>query len=144
MPSLLKAISGWRAVGAGASHAPRPPSSSQDARGRNRTVESQDASIVAVDILKLLREKLTHLFSEGTISGTSSAELTQLTHDFATLKMIEKELFPPPVYEPTWTKLITEHLHQWQTAFDAIEKEVPFLDALQRDTSGVPSLVAKL
>ena len=166
--SLLKSLPGWRATSS------KPKEHMLYAflqliatlERYNQASQGDAASSVMTKILEPLRKQATELFSPKTLGSTSSAELLQLQMQSATLDIIERELFNQRLYRLSWQSDIREHLHRraselrdrtahdgadvvpsfgrWQKAFNFVQAELPFLEALQRDGSGVPQLVTQL
>ena len=163
--SLLKSLPGWRAASSVRPNEHMLYAFLQVLQTLERNASRNDASdSVVKDILEPLRKKAEELFSEKMLGSTSCAQLLQLREQSATLDTIEPGVFNPR-FASSWQPDISQHLTRcaaamhactrptsdavaplcrWQTAFDLVQAELPFLDALQRDGSGVPQLVAQL
>lgn len=107
--------------------------------------EKDEATGLAMEELtEALRASARDLLRPQALGDTSHAHLLQLRHRLDTLKAIESALYGVPVGGSVWEAGIVDHLKKWQDAHQELQSEHCFLDALQRDVSGVPMLVAEL
>ena len=111
----------------------------------DRGQSHEEATAVVNEVLQPLRKQLEQLLSEATFGKASCADLHQISGTLSTLTGVESMLFEARLHgEPKLPKLLEAHLNRWAVSFKVLEEEAPFLDALQRDMSGIPKLVGKL
>eukprot|EP00966_Prymnesium_polylepis_P197451 4575564-Prymnesium_polylepis.1 len=139
LDSLVAVLPGWH-VAQPKQHMLFAFLSLLDALSRRQHTEAG----VIIDTFTQLQKKSTSLFSDASVGNASMHTVQTLSASMSTLNMIETVLFPPLKVSPTWEPIVAAHQSKWSASFTIIEREVAFLDALQRDVSGIPQLVAAL
>ena len=146
VPSLVKNLSSFSP----------PCASSQDGHMLHSILElllmledrgrAHDEAMAAIEsFLQPLRRQLEQLFGDETFANASCADLKALNSMLSPLTIIESMLFKEHLYgKPRLPLLLETHVTRWAKSFQIIEAEAPFLDALQRDVSGIPALVTTL